>query len=84
MARGWESKSVEEQMANALSDAGANLTNDDRRRIAALNSAATERQRQSLNLQRENILSQRTSSPARRAALEAALAHVESQLASIG
>jgi hypothetical protein len=33
-----------------------------------------------LNLQRENILSQRTSSPSRRAALEAALAQVEAQI----
>jgi hypothetical protein len=83
MARGWESKSVEEQMANASVEPGAGLTNDDRRRLAAQDSAAQERQKQSLNLQRENILSQRTSSPARRAALEAALAQVEAQLAAI-
>ncbi|MGA7342015.1 MAG: hypothetical protein WBE72_14685 [Terracidiphilus sp.] len=70
-------------MANASVDSGAGLTNDERRRLAAQDSAARERQRQSLNLQRENILSQRTSSPARRAALEAALAQVESQLESI-
>jgi hypothetical protein len=84
MARGWESKSVEEQMATAIGDSGAGMTNDDRRRVAAQNSAARERQKQSLNLQRENILSQRTSSPARRAALEAALAHVEAQISEIG
>lgn len=44
--------------------------------------ARTERarKRQALNLQRENILSQRTSHPARRAALEAALAQIEGQL----
>ena len=44
--------------------------------------ARTERarNRQELNLQRENILSQRTSHPARRAALEAALAQIEGQL----
>ena len=40
-----------------------------------------ERQKQALNLQRENILSQRTSHPARRAALEAALAQIEGQIA---
>jgi hypothetical protein len=84
MARGWESKSVEEQMANALGDAGPELSNDAKRRVAALDQAVQERQRQSLNLQRENILSQRTSNPARRAALEAALAQVEAQLAAIG
>jgi hypothetical protein len=84
MARGWESKSVEEQMANALSDAGPELTNGAQRRVAAQDLAARERQRQTLNLQRENILSQRTSNPARRAALEAALAQVEAQIAAIG
>jgi hypothetical protein len=83
MARGWESKSVEEQMANASVETGAGLSNDDRRRLAAQDRAAQERQKQSLNLQRENILSQRTSNPARRAALEAALAQVEAQLAAI-
>jgi len=38
------------------------------------------RKRQALDLQREHILSQRTSHPARRAALEAALAQIEGQL----
>jgi hypothetical protein len=84
MARGWESKSVEEQMANAKGDSGAVLTHDEQRRIASLRSAARERQKQSLNLQRENILSQRTSNPGRRAALEAALAQVDKELAAIG
>lgn len=41
------------------------------------------RQVQALNLQRENILSQRTSNAGRRAALEAALEHVESQLKAL-
>jgi hypothetical protein len=35
-------------------------------------------------LQRENILSQRTSQPARRVALEAALAQIDGQLAQLG
>jgi hypothetical protein len=83
MARGWESKSVEEQMANALGDSNAGLVID-KQRQAAQDLAVRERQKQSLNLQRENILSQRTSNPARRAALEAALAHVEAQIAAIG
>ena len=38
------------------------------------------RQKQALNLQRENILSQRTSNPARRTALEAALRAIETQI----
>ena len=42
------------------------------------------RQRQALELQRENILSQRTSNAGRRAALEAALTHVEAQLKALG
>lgn len=45
--------------------------------------AARKRQRQELELQRERILDERTSSPVRRAALEAALADIESRLASI-
>jgi len=43
-----------------------------------------ERKLQTLNLQRENILSQRTSNPGRRAALEAALAQIEASIESLG
>ena len=50
------------------------------RRLAAQEQAQRKRQMQALNLQREHILSQRTSNPGRRAALEAALAHIESQI----
>jgi hypothetical protein len=46
-----------------------------------LDRAKRERQKQALDLQRERILSERTSSPVRRAALEAALADIESRLA---
>jgi hypothetical protein len=88
MARGWESKSVEEQMANALDSPGAKNgeghVSEEARRANELVRAARERQLQGLNLQRENILSQRTSNPGRRAALEAALAHIETQIQSIG
>lgn len=59
------------------------LVTEDQRREAELRRAATSRQRQSLHLQREHILSQRTSNPVRRAALEAALSQVESQLAAL-
>lgn len=58
--------------------------NDAKDRRAAHDSAVRERQRQALDLQRQNILSQRTSSPVRRQALEAALAEIESQIAAIG
>lgn len=54
------------------------------KRVAAQNRAERERRKQALNLQRENILSQRTSNPARRSALEAALAHIEAQLNALG
>jgi hypothetical protein len=85
MARGWESKSVEAQMAHAaMPQPQANVNNEfvseDQRRAADQVRTVKERQKQALNLQRENILSQRTSSPARRSALEAALAQIESQL----
>ena len=45
--------------------------------------AARTRQRQELELQRERVLDERTSSPHRRAALEAALADIEARLSSI-
>jgi hypothetical protein len=77
-------KSLEEQMANTLQqpelapDNG--FVSEDARRIAEQHRTERERQRQALNLQRENILSQKTSHPARRAALEAALVQIEGQI----
>lgn len=68
-------------MANAFEGSGSI---NDQQRMASQERAARERHRQALNLQRENILSQRTSNPARRQALEAALEEIEAQLASIG
>ncbi len=79
MARGWESKSVEEQQSAAdLTASGAVI---DAAKRNGLERAKIERQKQELDLQRERILSERTSSPVRRAALEAALADIESRLA---
>ena len=49
-------------------------------REALLADAARKRELQSLTQQRERILSERTSNPHRRAALMAALEHIESQL----
>jgi hypothetical protein len=72
-------------MANALEKAQVDPgTNEEKKRIAQQQRAERERHRQGLNLQRENILSQRTSNPNRRAALEAALSQIESQLSAIG
>lgn len=73
-------------MAIAVGDAstrGNGLMNLEARRTANEHRAARERQKQALHLQRENILSQRTSNPVRRSALEAALAHIESQIAAL-
>jgi hypothetical protein len=84
MARGWESKSVEEQMASvqqAVPIAGGNSFNAESRRVAEVERTKRARQKQALVLQKENILSQRTSSPARRQALEAALTQIEAELA---
>jgi hypothetical protein len=88
MARGWESKSVEEQMANALQQppvsAGNEFVSEDQRRAADQVRTVKERQKQALHLQRENILSQKTSNPARRTALEAALVQIEAQIEAMG
>jgi hypothetical protein len=88
MARGWESKSVEEQMANAVQqpeiNTGDEYVSEDVRRVAEQHRTDKERQKQSLHLQRENILSQKTSNPIRRAALEAALEQIEAQIAALG
>lgn len=82
MARGWESKSVEEQrstLENVATSASVLA-----RRNAALERADRERQKQALKLQRENILSHKTAHPARRSALATALAEIESQIEALG
>jgi hypothetical protein len=79
MARGWESKSVADQQSSA--DPSASGTFTDVVKQKGLEQAQRARQKQELDLQRERILSERTSSPVRRAALEAALAEIESRLA---
>jgi hypothetical protein len=87
MARGWESKSVEEQMATSQqqplkqSPAFSGSAGDLRKQQT--DKAHHARKIQELNLQRENILSQRTSNAGRRAALEAALAQIEAQLEAL-
>jgi hypothetical protein len=87
MARGWESKSVEEQMASsqplAPVSVGVNFATGEARREAENQRTQRLRQKQALQLQRENILSQRTSNPARRSALEAALQQIEAQIAEL-
>ena len=77
MARGWESKSVEDQQAQAAVRRPDPAT-------AQAAEAERKRHRQSLELQRERILSERTSNPHRRAALSLALAGIEEKLAELG
>jgi hypothetical protein len=69
-------------MASALQqrEVGDGFISEDAKRLTEQARTERARQIQALNLQRENILSQRTSSPARRAALEAALSQIEGQI----
>jgi phage protein D len=82
MARGWESKSVEDQVEQQSENRQMTAGSDGRRLDAR--EAARIRQRQLLELERERILDERTSSPIRRAALEAALDTIEKQLTQLG
>ncbi len=76
MARGWEKEDVEPAERTVSSPLSAEEQRKEER----------ERQRklQALQLQRERILSERTSSPHRRSALEAALLEIEEQLSQLG
>jgi hypothetical protein len=81
MARVWESKSVEEQVEQQRSAEPARAQKLTAEQAAAR--AERERERQGLELQRERILDERTSSPIRRQALEAALAEIEAKLKAL-
>ena len=74
-------------MANALLEVEAGprdgSVNEEARHQADLRRMDRERQLQALHLQKENILSQKTSHPARRAALENALAQIEAQIKAL-
>ncbi len=74
-------------MANGLQqsevDAGEAYENEEARRISEQHRTERERHKQMLNLQRESVLSQKTSNPARRAALEAALVQIEAQIEAL-
>lgn len=80
MSKGWESKSVEEQQAQAAADRSSAQ--------AAQTSARTDADRtrrvQELETQRERVLSEQTSSPHRRSALQLALATLERDLEQLG
>ncbi|HEY2859874.1 MAG TPA: hypothetical protein VGJ21_15745 [Terracidiphilus sp.] len=53
------------------------------KRAAEQDRVERQREKQTLQMQRENILSQRTSNPGRRSALEAALKQIEEQIAAL-
>jgi hypothetical protein len=78
MSKGWESKNVEEQQAEAA------VSRPSSDRVAAPDDLERKRRIQDLELQRERVLSERTSSPHRRTALESALATIERDLQLLG
>jgi hypothetical protein len=83
MARGWESKSVEDQMAASQQQSSIFSGSAQDLRKQQVDKAHHARQLQALNLQREYILTQRTSNPGRRANLEVALAQIEAQIEAL-
>ncbi len=81
MSKGWESKSVEEQQAEA---SAPRPSTSEQTAEAARADADRKRRVQALEMQRERVLSERTSSPHRRSALELALATIERELEQLG
>ncbi len=79
MSKGWESKSVEEQQAAAASRSEAASAV-----AAGKDDAARKRRIAALEMQRERVLSEQTSSPHRRSALQMALATIERDLQELG
>ncbi len=74
-------------MATALNHpdigSGNGVISEEVRRLTEQARAERERRKQALNLQRSNILSQKTSNPSRRAALMAALEQIEGEIQAI-
>jgi hypothetical protein len=87
MSRGWESKSVEQQQAQQQVEQRGDPNKVEQKAATAdaqLQEAERKRKVQALQLQRERVLSERTSSPHRRTALTNALADIEEKLAELG
>lgn len=78
MARGWESKSVEQQQDEM---SGADL---ERVKVSSPQEQMKQRNIANLQLKRQQILDTKTSHPARRSALQQALVDVERQLEDLG
>ena len=81
MSKGWESKNVEEQQAQQAASGGPQPPAGPG---DAASVAERKRRIQALEMQRERVLSERTSSPHRRSALELALATIERELEQLG
>jgi len=77
MSKGWESKNVEEQQAASSAPKPEGESAD-------ASDADRKRRIQELEMKRERVLSERTSSPHRRSALELALATIERELEQLG
>jgi len=79
MARGWESKSVEAQQAEAVRQP------DSSRRRLSPQEVALFHERETLLLQRKQLLGQlnQASNPRHRASLEAGLRHLDEQLGKL-
>jgi hypothetical protein len=78
MARGWESKAVEEQQAEAAAGTPTN-------RPVSPEEAARQRQKQGLTLSRHRVLQQLqlAKNPAHRSMLEKALSDLDAQLSKL-
>jgi len=63
---------------------GKDSKKEEAKHLANVVRAEKERQKQALTLQRRSILSQTANQPARHAALEAALAQIDGQIAQLG
>ena len=83
MARGWESKTAEEQEEQQIEQRAEAAKAVSKKKVNAAD-AVQSRARQVLELKRERILSEKTSHPARRAALQAALTEIEAELQQLG
>ena len=79
MARGWESKSVEDQIEEQV-EQRAEAAKAVSKKAVTDASAVQSRARQVLSLKRERILAEKTSHPVRRAALQSALQEIEAEL----
>ena len=75
-------------MASVLQQPEAGIdeghVSEDARRLNEMVRTDRERQKQVLNLKRQRVLSQTKSQPGRHAALEAALAQIDAQIAKLG